>query len=121
MSEIRDRLLRLMLAAADRHDLPLTVQQAQTLASDVARDFEPPVIPALTRREMDVLGGLFLGERAVDTGRRLFISESTVKGHRWSLHRKFGVKSSAEVVSCALRCGLLRPEPLALVPAGVSA
>lgn len=122
MSAIRDRLLRLMLDATDRHDLPMTVRQIETLANDVARGFEPPVdVPALTRREMDVLGGLFLGERAVDTGRRLFISESTVKDHRWSLHRKFGVKSSAEVVACALRCGLLRPEPLALAPVGVSA
>ncbi|UJV43844.1 helix-turn-helix domain-containing protein [Streptomyces sp. AMCC400023] len=122
MSEIRDRLLRLVLDAADRHDLPLTVQQAQTLAADVARDFEPPVeIPALTRRELDVLGGLYLGERAVDTGRRLFMAESTVKTHRWSLYRKFGVSSSVETVALALRCGLLRPEPLAPAEAGVSA
>ncbi|UUU21674.1 helix-turn-helix domain-containing protein [Streptomyces sp. DSM 40750] len=122
MSEIRDRLLRLMLDATDRHDLPLTVQQVQALAADVARGFEPPVdIPALTRREMDVLGGLYLGERAVDTGRRLFMAESTVKTHRWSLYRKFGVRSSAEAVALALQCGLLRPEPLALVVTGVSA
>lgn len=121
MSEIRDRLLRLVLDSTARRKLPLTVQQAQTLAADVARDFEPPIIPALTRREMDVLGGLYLGERAVDTGRRLFISESTVKDHRWSLYRKFGVRSSAETVALALRCGLLRPEPLAPAEAGVSA
>jgi DNA-binding NarL/FixJ family response regulator len=115
MSEIRDRLLRLMLNSTARHGLPLTVQQAQILAADVARDFEPPVeIPALTRRELDVLHGLHLGERAVDTGRRLFISESTVKDHRWSLYRKFGVRSSAEVVALALKCGLLRPETLAV-------
>lgn len=120
MSEIRDRLLRLMLDATDRQDLPLTVQQVQALAADVARDFEPPAdIPALTRRELDVLTGLAHGERAVETGRRLFVSESTVKNHRVSLYRKFGVRSSAEAVALALQCGLLRPEPLAAV--GVSA
>ncbi|MDX3067723.1 helix-turn-helix domain-containing protein [Streptomyces sp. ND04-05B] len=115
MSEVRDRLLRLLLDSADRHKLPLSVRQIEALAADVARDFEPPVeIPALTRRELDVLHGVYLGEHAVDTGRRLFISESTVKDHRWSLHRKFGVRSSAEVVALALKCGLLRPETLAV-------
>jgi DNA-binding NarL/FixJ family response regulator len=115
MSETRDRLVRLLLASADRHNLPLTVRQVEALAADVASDFEPPVeIPALTRRELDVLHGLYKGERAIDTGRRLFMAESTVKTHRWSLYRKFGVRSSAEVVACALRCGLLRPETLAV-------
>lgn len=122
MSEINNRLLRLMLDAADRLELPLSVRQVETLARDVARDFEPPAdIPALTQAEMRALVAIRLGETVSQTARRLFVSQSTIRQQRLLAYRKLGVSSAGEAVAAAIQCGLLRDEPLALLTAGVSA
>lgn len=122
MSEINDRLTRLLLAGTDRLRLPLSVHQVQALAREVAKELEPAAeVPALTPREIDTLVGLFRNESSAETARQLFVSESTVKNHRTHLYRKLGVTSSGEAVAYAVRCGLLRDEPLALLTAGVSA
>jgi DNA-binding CsgD family transcriptional regulator len=113
MSEINDRLLRLMLDAADRLVLPLSLRQLEALAREVARDFEPPEVPALTVAERTALVGLFLGETAGESGRRLFVSEDAVRQQRCRLYRKLGVSSGPEAVAVARRCGLLVNEPLA--------
>ncbi|MBP5883135.1 response regulator transcription factor [Streptomyces scabiei] len=121
MSEIRDRLLRLMLDSADRHDIPLSVRQLNVMASDVARDFEPPTdIPVLTVAERQALIGLVLAETAAESGRRLFVTEDTVRQQRVRLYRKLGVTCAAEAVAFGRRRGLLVNEPLATA-AGVSA
>ncbi|MGW4028197.1 response regulator transcription factor [Streptomyces sp. NPDC004838] len=117
MSVVRDQLLSLLLASADRHALPLTVRQVRALADDVAAEFTPPAeVPALSQRQMAVLAGIAAGESVAETARRLVVSESTVKSHRVALYRVLGVGAAGEAVARAVRSGLLHMP----VPAGES-
>ena len=70
------------------------------------------LVPALTRRERELLGLLDEGLRFKQIGAALGISETTAKGYARSLFRKLDVTSRAEVVFEARRVGLLDPVPL---------
>ena len=63
--------------------------------------------PLLTRRELDVLGALGDGLSNKAVGRRLGISQHTVKFHLESLFRKLGVTSRTEAVRKGLRQRLI--------------
>lgn len=57
-----------------------------------------PGEPALSRREREILQLLCTGLGNADIGRRLFISEKTVRNHLSSLYRKLGVTSRAQAI-----------------------
>ena len=65
------------------------------------------LVPALTRRERELLGLLDEGLRFKQIGAALGISETTAKGYARSLFRKLDVTSRAEAVFEARRVGLL--------------
>ena len=90
----------------DPRDLPAALRQAlePTL-------FQPVHSPALvdgkaapvelTEREMDVLNALTDGLSNKAIGKRLWLSEQTVKFHLTSIYRKLGVSSRTEAIAMA--------------------
>jgi DNA-binding NarL/FixJ family response regulator len=57
--------------------------------------------PALTERELDILGQLSQGLGNRDIARALFISEATVKTHLGRIYEKLGVDTRAGAVAVA--------------------
>jgi DNA-binding NarL/FixJ family response regulator len=64
--------------------------------------------PELTARETEVLRALATGQSNKEIGRRLFITEATVKGHVKSIFVKLNVLSRTEAVAAAARRGLVQ-------------
>jgi two-component system, NarL family, response regulator NreC len=61
----------------------------------------------LTVREAEVLRLIALGHTNTEIARQLGVSARTVETHRANVHGKLGVRTRAELVRYALRCGLL--------------
>ncbi|MDT7741185.1 MAG: hypothetical protein QOE59_263 [Actinomycetota bacterium] len=61
----------------------------------------------ISRRELQVLGGISQGLSNADIGRELYLSDNTVKCHARRLFGKLGVHERAHAVALAYRCGLL--------------
>ncbi len=61
----------------------------------------------LTVREAEVLRLIALGHTNVEVARQLGVSARTVETHRANIHGKLGLRTRAELVRYALRCGLL--------------
>lgn len=62
----------------------------------------------LTNREVEVLALLVRGRSNKEIAAKLFISESTVKGHLRSVFTKLNVLSRTEAIATALRRGLVQ-------------
>src|SRR5262249_45881347 len=65
--------------------------------------------PGLTPRELQVLECVARGLSNPDTGRRLFISEATVKSHLTRVFEKLGVDDRTAAVTIAIARGILPP------------
>ena len=63
--------------------------------------------PALTERELEILGQLALGVGNREIARRLFISEATVKTHLGRIYEKLGVDTRSGAVAVAKEQRLL--------------
>lgn len=63
---------------------------------------------ALTGRELEVLALLVRGRSNKEIAAKLFISETTVKGHLRSVFTKLNVLSRTEAVTTAIRRGLVQ-------------
>jgi two-component system, NarL family, response regulator NreC len=61
----------------------------------------------LSSRETEVLRLIALGHTSVEIAGRLALSPRTIETHRANIHRKLEMKTRAELVGYALRCGLL--------------
>ncbi len=61
----------------------------------------------LTLRETEVLRLIALGHTSVEIAHQLQLSPRTIETHRARIHRKLEVRTRAELVGYALRCGLL--------------
>lgn len=61
----------------------------------------------LTARELAVLQALVDGLTSKGIGRRLAITEATVKIHRKALLRKLGSMTTAQAVAVAIRRGII--------------
>ena len=65
-------------------------------------------LPGLTKRELEVLGGMSHGRSNAQIGADLFLSEDTVKTHARRMFRKLGASDRAQAVAIGLRAGLIR-------------
>lgn len=65
--------------------------------------------PALTPRELDVLRCIAAGRSNPETGRLLFISETTVKSHVTRIFEKLAVNDRTAAVTVAIARGILPP------------
>jgi two-component system NarL family response regulator len=71
------------------------------------QDFMAPRKPALTGREVEVLGYVASGMTSKQIGHVLFISENTVKNHVRNILDKLGLHSRNEAVLYAVRENLI--------------
>ena len=77
-----------------------STQVAETLAEHFSSD-------ALSEREIEVLKRMAEGDRNRDIGKRLSISEETVKVHIRHIMNKLGAKDRTQAVSIGLRRGVI--------------
>ncbi|MCX3059576.1 response regulator transcription factor [Streptomyces beihaiensis] len=101
--------------------LPLTPQDTDRLIRYVigcANESYPTATVELTNQRRAVLTGLALGETVAQTGRRLGISEHTVRTHRRLLYRQLGVHTGPAAVAAGIRFGALRVPSAPSVPGG---
>ncbi|GII78080.1 DNA-binding response regulator [Sphaerisporangium rufum] len=91
------------VAAARRGETVLSPVVATKLVSRM----RAPVAESLSPREAEVLALVARGLTNADIGRRLFISEATVKTHLLRVFGKLGVSDRTAAVTTALDRGLL--------------
>lgn len=87
--------------------------------SDVAVHANVQVRLGISRREIQVLGGISQGLSNTEIGRELYLSDNTVKSHARRLFGKLGVHERAHAVACAYRVGLFAPPDGARLPESV--
>ena len=80
---------------------------APRVASTLVRQVRSPAPPALSARETEVLRLVAGGLTNADIGKRLFISEATVKTHLLRVFNKLDVADRTAAVTTAMRHGLL--------------
>jgi DNA-binding NarL/FixJ family response regulator len=68
---------------------------------------KPPGRTALTVRELEVVRGMSMGQSNLAIGKRLFISEDTVKTHARRAFKKLGARDRAHAVAIAMVIALL--------------
>lgn len=83
---------------------------AEDLAGAMQRRLSAPRGPSLSPRETEVLALLADGLSANQIGKRLFISESTIKTHIGKIYDKLGAQNRAQAVMIAVRAGLVRTD-----------
>lgn len=74
---------------------------------------EPAAVPALSKREREVISILAEGLSNQAIAERLFISETTVRHHLTSIFSKLAVSDRLELLIYAYRHGLVAPPQLA--------
>lgn len=97
------------LAAADGSVLAPSITRMLIDRHLRAKPHQPPDprIENLTVREREVMAQVCLALSNAEIGRRLFVSERTVKGHLTSLMAKLELRSRVEVVVYAYEHGLV--------------
>lgn len=80
---------------------------APSVASTLVRQVRRPAPSALSARESEVLRLVARGMTNADIGRRLFISEATVKTHLMRVFNKLDVADRTAAVTTAMEHGLL--------------
>ncbi|MEU4688210.1 response regulator transcription factor [Actinoplanes sp. NPDC023714] len=80
---------------------------APSVASTLVRQVRTPAPPALSARETEVLRQVAAGLTNAEIGKRLFISEATVKTHLLRIFNKLDVADRTAAVTTAMRHGLL--------------
>jgi DNA-binding NarL/FixJ family response regulator len=80
---------------------------APSVASTLVRQVRSPAPPALSARETEVLRLVAGGLTNAEIGKRLFISEATVKTHLLRTFNKLDVADRTAAVTTAMRHGLL--------------
>lgn len=76
-------------------------------------------LPALSHRERQVLGLVTAGLTNDEIASRLFLAESTVKGHLTSAFRRLGVRSRREAVAAVLTADESARRSVLAAPIGV--
>ena len=80
---------------------------AEDMAGAMQRRMTAPRGPTLSPRESEVLTLLADGLSAGQIGKRLYISESTIKTHIGKIYDKLGAINRAQAVMIAVRSGLV--------------
>ena len=97
-----DQIVRAVRAAA-RGETVLAPRLATTLMNHLRAPSGPPLSP----REIEVLGGVGEGLSNAEIGRRLHITEATVKTHLVRAFAKLGTQDRTRAVLEAMRAGYL--------------
>ena len=109
-SEKGPYLVHLLRDSQKAHE---TLEMAQSLISLTKKprrdDLTPSSadVPALTARQLEVLGLLSEGNSAREISKRLYLSEATVRNHIRSLLQALGAHSQLDALARAREAGLL--------------
>jgi DNA-binding NarL/FixJ family response regulator len=79
-----------------------------SVATRVLGRMRAPAEQALSPRELEILGAVARGLSNRDIGRRLYVSEATVKTHLLRIFAKLGVDDRTAAVTAALERGIIR-------------
>jgi DNA-binding NarL/FixJ family response regulator len=85
--------------------IALSREAKEIMAKPSARDLQ--VLPALTKREKEILKLVADGQTSAAIGVQLHVSPLTVETHRRNLMQKFNVKSMTAAVKVAMENGLM--------------
>jgi two-component system nitrate/nitrite response regulator NarL len=88
------------------HALGMVLQGETYVPASLLTERKAEPIGDLTPREVEVLALLCEGLSSKEIGRRLDLSEPTVKTHLAHIYRKIGATNRAQAVAVALRLGL---------------
>jgi two-component system, NarL family, response regulator NreC len=77
------------------------------IASQLSRSRQALTRGRLSARETEVLRLIALGHTSQEAAAALEVSPRTIETHRANIHRKLAVRTRAQLVGYALRCGLL--------------
>lgn len=99
-----DRAVVLDLVAGSDLDSPEVLERLRAMPVPMSG---VRAVPQLTRREHEVLLGVFARETNAATAARLGVSPNTVKKQRAALYRKLGVSTWEDAVTAAIDIGLL--------------
>jgi DNA-binding NarL/FixJ family response regulator len=85
--------------------IALSREAREIMAKPTARDLQ--VVPALTKREKEILKLVADGETSAAIAAQLHVSPLTVETHRRNLMQKFNVKSMTAAVKLAMELGVM--------------
>jgi DNA-binding NarL/FixJ family response regulator len=85
--------------------IALSREAKEIMAKPTARDLQ--VLPALTKREKEILKLVADGQTSAAIAGQLHVSPLTVETHRRNLMQKFNVKSMTAAVKVAMENGLM--------------
>ena len=77
------------------------------LQARIALELREPARDPLTPREREIVRHVALGMRNAEVGKKLFISEDTVKTHLNNIFQKLGVRDRVQLTLYAIRIGLI--------------
>ena len=103
-----------LLKGAEPDQMRVTVRrvfagESPPLAADVAaKMMDSLASPQLSRRELDILRQMAIGQSNKEIGRSLYISEHTVKNHVKAILRKLNAAGRTEAIAIAAERGLIR-------------
>ena len=78
-----------------------------SLQAHVTAQLREPPRETLTAREREIVRQVACGLRNAEVGRKLFISEETVKTHLNNIFKKLAVRDRAELTRYAIRVGIV--------------
>jgi DNA-binding NarL/FixJ family response regulator len=77
------------------------------LQTHLTAQLREPAGEPLSPREREIVRQVALGLRNAEVGRKLFISEDTVKTHLNNIFKKLGLRDRAELTRYAIRVGIV--------------
>ena len=95
------------IRAVYRGDSAFDSRSASAVVSWLRREPDAEATAQITPREREILGMLARGLSNVAIGKRLYISDTTVKFHVTNLMHKLGARRRAEAVYAASKLGLI--------------
>jgi DNA-binding NarL/FixJ family response regulator len=107
--EVPETIADAVRGVAGGEDGWLSRRIAARLMRKRAKGGDADELEGLSEREREVLGLVANGHDNSEIGERLFISESTVKSHCYSIFSKLGVKNRVQAAAWAWRRGLSAP------------
>jgi len=95
------------IRAVYRGESAFDSRSASAVVSWLRREPDAEATAQITPREREILGMLARGLSNVAIGKRLYISDTTVKVHVTNLMHKLGARRRAEAVYAASKLGLI--------------
>lgn len=105
--EVPETIAQAVRGVASGEDGWLSRRIAARLMQKRSKGGDQDALKALSEREQEVLGLLATGLDNQEIGEQLFISESTVKSHCYSIYSKLGVKNRVQAAAWAWRRGVV--------------